>query len=209
MRVALSLRPVAVALLLGAWLPTLQSFAAAQDETPTECDRLAAHPSDPDRIADGVSSPAVKGWNQAAIDACRTAVKADPDNARLRYQLGRALFYRGQHPEAVEHLQMSADRRHRQAQFVLGLLYTDGVPEVLERDACRALELWQDAAGRDHFAARVALGRDFARGAYGACPTRPDAAQVDAWLASARSESRDYYQQLLIDWAREAISRHP
>jgi len=209
MRVALRLQPFALALMAFAWLPPCPSAAAAQEELPTECDRLAAHPSDPDRITDGVPSGAVRGWNQAAIDACRAAVKVDPANARLRYQLGRALFYSGQQSEAVGHLQLAAERRHRQAQFVLGLLYTDGVPDALEQDVCRALALWQDAAGRDHFAARVALGRDFARGIYGPCPNRPDVAQVDAWLASARSESRDYYQQLLIDWSRETIAARP
>ena len=85
-------------------------------------------------------------------------------------------------------------------------MYTDGVPEVLAADACKALGLWQEAASRNHFAARVALGRDWARGAYRACPDAPSAAQVDGWLASARAESSDYYQRLLIDWAREVVA---
>lgn len=187
-------------------LAVLPTVAGAE---PTECDRLAAHPSDPDKVTDGVPSSAVRGWNEAAIWSCAQAVSADSGNARLRYQLGRALFYRGQKAEALGHLAAAAEAQHRQAQFVLGLMYTDGVPDVLAADPCRALALWADAAGRGHFAARVALGRDFVRGAYRACESTPAKAQVDTWLASARDETRDYYQGLLIDWAREALVVDP
>jgi TPR repeat protein len=206
MRVVFPLQVVLGALLLSPALP-----AAAVDDMPaattvTECDRLAAHPSDPDKVTDGVPTAEVRGWNDAAIWSCRQAVKRYPDDPRQRYQLGRALFYAGERAEALEHLAVSASGRHRQAQFVLGLMYTDGVPGILTADACKALELWRDSASRGHFAARVALGRDWARGAYRACEDIPSAAQVDAWLASARSESADYYQRLLIDWAREVVA---
>ncbi len=148
----------------------------------------------------------VRSWNEAAIWSCRQAVARHADDARQRYQLGRALFYAGQRAEALEQLAIAAAGKHRQAQFVLGLMYTDGVPDILEADACAALELWKDAASRGHFAARVALGRDWVRGAFQACKAAPSAAEVDAWLASARAESTDYYQRLLIDWARETLA---
>ena len=172
----------------------------------TECDRLAAHPSDPDKTGPGVPTAAVRGWNDAAIWACRQAVARNADDARQRYQLGRALFYAGDRAEALEHLAISAAAKYRQAQFVLGLMYTDGVEQALEADSCAAMELWRDAASREHFAARVALGRDWARGAYGECSGAPTVAQVDGWLASARAESTDYYQRLLIDWTRETLA---
>lgn len=173
---------------------------------PTECDRLAGHPSDPDKVLDGVSSALVRGWNDAAVWSCRQAVAAEPGNARVRYNLGRALFYRGDQAEALGHLAAASDAGHRQAQFVLGLMYTDGVAEILPADACRALELWAEAAGRGHFAARVALGRDLARGSYAGCETRPSATEVDGWLAAAAAETRDYYQGLLIAWTREQLA---
>ena len=183
----------------------LFTVPAARSE-PTECDRLAAHPSDPDKVLEGVPSDAVRGWNGAAIWACREATRQEPGNPRLRYQLGRALFYDGQKAEALGHLDAAASAKHRQAQFVQGLMYADGVEGVLAADGCRALALWRDAAARGHFAARVALGRDWARGRYAGCEQVPDAATVDGWLAAARSETRDYYQQLLIDWTREVIA---
>jgi len=172
----------------------------------TECDRLAAHPSDPDKVTAGVPTAEVKGWNESAIWACRAAVKEAPGDPRQRYQLGRALFYDGERAEALEHLDVAASGKYRQAQFVLGLMYTDGVPGILAAEACKALGLWQEAASRGHFAARVALGRDWARGAYRGCEDVPSAEEVDAWLAAARAESKDYYQRLLIDWAREVVA---
>ena len=189
------------------WCAALSAIAlAARADGPTECDRLAAHPSDPDKVLEGVSSAAVRGWNDAAIWACREALRHEPGNARVRYQLGRALFYDGQEAEALGHLETAASAKHRQAQFVYGLMYTNGVDGILAADACKALALWEDAAARGHFASRVALGRDWARGRYAGCEQVPDAATVDGWLATARSETTDYYQQLLIDWAREVIA---
>jgi TPR repeat protein len=206
MRVVFPLQVVMGVVLLSPPLAVAAAEDAAVATTVTECDRLAAHPSDPDKVTAGVPTAEVRGWNDAAIWSCRQAVKRHPDDPRQRYQLGRALFYAGERAEALEHLAVSASGKHRQAQFVLGLMYTDGVPGILDVDACTALELWRDSAARGHFAARVALGRDWARGAYRACEDVPSAAQVDAWLASARSESADYYQRLLIDWAREVVA---
>jgi len=180
-------------------------MSAALAGEPTECDRLAGHPSDPDKILGGVPSAEVRNWNEAAIWSCRQAVAADTGNARVRYNLGRALFYHGDKAEALDHLAIAADGQYRQAQFVLGLMYTDGVGDILPADSCHALILWRDAAARGHFAARVALGRDYARGAYAGCEDPPAAAVVDEWLVAARGQTKDYYQRLLIDWTREAL----
>ena len=198
---------LALAMLLISAVPHVAEAAAAAE--PTECDRLASHPSDPDKVIEGVSQAQVLAWPNAAIGACRQAVEREPDNARVRYLLGRVLFYTGQKAEALAHLEASSQAHHRQAQFVLGLMYTDGVADILPADACRALDLWQDAAARDHYAARVALGRDFVRGQYDDCPGRPSVDTVDGWLESAGREARDYYQRLLISWAREVLAASP
>jgi len=195
------------ALLLAPALLAFVLCATAYAAEPTGCDRLAAHPSDPDKVVDGVSSGTVRGWNAAAIWACRQAVASEPSNPRVRYQLGRSLFYAGQKAEALEHLAAAAQAQHRQAQFVLGLMYTEGVDEILPADHCRALELWVAAASRGHFAARVALGRDLAREVYAACAQVPESALVSTWLEAARQETRDYYQGLLIDWTLEELDR--
>ena len=78
----------------------LELFAAAALAVApvTECDRLAAHPSDPDRVAPGVAQPDVD--LAKAIPACQAAVKAYPDSGRLNYQLARSLGYAGRGREA-------------------------------------------------------------------------------------------------------------
>jgi TPR repeat protein len=204
MRIGQTLSTLALAL---SWCTAaLAETPAPAAATPTECDRLAGHPSDPDKVVEGVSQAQVLSWQNAAIRACELAVAAEPGNARVRYQLGRVHFYAGRQADALPHLEAAAAARHRQAQFVLGLFYADGVKGVLEADACRALALWQDAASRQHFAARVALGRDYVRGAYDACETRPSKQEVAGYLESAGKEARDYYQRLLISWAQEALA---
>lgn len=205
-----SLMFAATLLVAPAWCTAVSATEASPPTASvTECDRLAGHPSDPDKVVAGVSQSEVLSWPEAATRSCELAVSRDPANARVRYQLGRVLFYTGRHADALPHLEASAAARHRQAQFVLGLLYTDGVPGVLEPDACRAAALWRDAASRGHFAARVALGRDYVRGRYDACDEAPMKEDVAGYLEAAAAEARDYYQRLLISWAREALAARP
>ena len=53
------------------------------------CDRLAANPDDPQRVASG--APFFQMDGPAAVEACRTAAERYPDIARFRYQLALAL----------------------------------------------------------------------------------------------------------------------
>ena len=81
-------------------ITVLSLFSAssfAESEKPSDCDVLAAHPSDPDKIADGVGGDVML---VPAVAACKDAVSKDPNNRRLRYQLGRVLFYSGQTQDA-------------------------------------------------------------------------------------------------------------
>jgi TPR repeat protein len=181
--------------------------SASAEPVPAECDLLAGHPSDPDRVGAGVPSAQVRAWNEAAIAACRRDVAANPADARLRYNLGRALFYRGRTAEAVKELAASAGSGHRQAQFVLGLLHADGVDNVLPADPCRALPLWSDAARRGHYAAQVSVARDWLRGRYDACPGRPAREEIAGFLATAAPQAKaDYYQGLLVADLQERLA---
>jgi TPR repeat protein len=185
-------------------LAILGAGVASAQPAATECDLLAGHPSDPDKVGSGVPSGQVRAWNEAAIAACRRDVDSRPEDARLRYNLGRALFYRGRAAEALKELEIAATRRHRQAQFVLGLLYADGVPDVLDADPCRALPLWKDAADRGHYAARISVARDWLRGRYARCAGAPDRSTVGGYLdAVADTAGKDYYQGLLVADLRE------
>ena len=90
-----------------------------------DCDREVAHPSDPDKVVDGVGSGDVV--THRAIPACRAAVEAYPDVARFHYQLGRAIVYwaganDGNMDEGLQHLEHAAEMKHEQSEFVLGLM---------------------------------------------------------------------------------------
>ena len=202
-----------LAVLCGLLLAAPSAHAAAPataPPAPTECDLLAGHPSDPDRLGAGVPAAQARAWNEAAIDACRRAVAAEPANARVRYNLGRVLFYRGRQAEAMPELAKAAEQRHRQAQFVLGLLYADGVKDVTPADACRALPLWRDAADRGHYAAQVSLARDWLRGRYAGCDGVPERATVAKYLEAALPEARkEYYQRLLVTDLQERLAAAP
>jgi thioredoxin-like negative regulator of GroEL len=65
-----------------------------------ECDALAASPLDDERISTGVEYEQLN--SSAAIPACRRAVEANPNNARLEFQLGRALHKGEMYDEAFE-----------------------------------------------------------------------------------------------------------
>jgi hypothetical protein len=65
--------------------------ASRHSQAVTECDRLAGHAEDPNKVTPGV--PEARVDLPAAIAACRADLAGDPGNPRLQYQLGRALSY--------------------------------------------------------------------------------------------------------------------
>ena len=87
------------------------------------CDAEAGEPLDlqgvvPGRLPNEISSN--------AVDVCRAAVKAYPDVARFRYELGRALLAVGKVEEAKKAIQEAADKGHVRAVFELGYLNATG-----------------------------------------------------------------------------------
>ena len=62
-----------------------------------ECDELTANSLDAQRVTDGISEKEFKGrgteYAERAIRACTQAVDTFPEEARLFYQLGRALHF--------------------------------------------------------------------------------------------------------------------
>ncbi|MCC5861078.1 MAG: sel1 repeat family protein [Gammaproteobacteria bacterium] len=187
----------------------LLNASAGEIEVPTACDLLAAHPSDPDRIVAGVSASVVREDLDTAIEACRRAVADDPEASRLVYYLGRVLFYSGNFLEGMEYVDQAAAMGHRQSQFVSALIHFDGVPDALPADACRAMGLWADAAGRGHYAASLAVARHSLAGAFGDCEGAPSAAQMHGWIEQqrGRDEAQDYYHGLVIGLLLDLLAR--
>ena len=169
---------------------SLQSHA----EDITECDRLVAHPSDPDHVGVGVSSGDVD--TKQAIEACKAAVKVEPDNPRFRYQLGRALVYEARKTNAdtdagVEQLKIAADADYTQALFVLGLMHRSA------GDVCASEPVTRRAAQQGLKAARIAYANAIAAGDYAACASTAGPGEVHAFLQQAKDQVSGYYENML------------
>ena len=163
----------------------------------TECDRLAAHPSDPDRITAGV--PESKVDTTAAIPACQAAVAADPTNGRLNYQLARALGYAGRGKEAAPYREAAVKAEYPQALFVVGYIHLLGLNDA-PKDACKAGELIRRSALKGRHAGLVGFPHWSLQGAFRCCAVKQDMAEMRAFLEQAKQMSRgDYYQTILIE----------
>lgn len=96
--------------------------AQAQDSTPvTECDTLAAHPADPNKVAPGAQWDIMDG--RAAVRACQNATAQYPQSLRLRFQLARALLRAQRRDDAVPLLMDVAEKGYLIAYSNLGGMY--------------------------------------------------------------------------------------
>lgn len=166
----------------------------------TGCDRLAAHPEDPFKVVEGLDTAVVDF--QAAIAACRIALKQDPDNPRILYQLARSLTYAGEVKEALPLLERSASLHYPQALFVTGYLYLEGFAGA-PRDPCRAVELLRRSAEYGRMAAVLGLPAYAREGRFKGCSDEPGEDEINRFLEVARSMTTNYFHGLLID----ALSR--
>lgn len=177
-------------------LAVLFAIPAAWGETPTECDRLASNPEDPDRIAPGVERKDVD--LAKAIAVCEAELAADPSRARSRYQLARALFYAGQSARAVSEMKLTADAGYRQAQFVYGLLISNRRDDA-PTDICVTEQYWLLSARNGRQAARVSYVRHFLNGRFDGCKVQADAAEMKRFLDEAAAAAGNYYEGMLIE----------
>ena len=189
------------ATLLGSGLGTAVAAPSIYDrsawsQTVTDCDRLAAHGEDPDRVAPGV--PESKVDLPAAIAACRADLAKDSRNPRLQYQLGRALAYSGAIDEALPLLDSAAKSAYPQAQFVLAYLLLEGRLKA-PVDRCRALGLLRESAAQRRMAAQVGLAAWHLGGSFGKCSNAPTPVELLGHLAAAREQRPGFYPLLLIE----------
>jgi len=191
--------PKVLALLLCGCLAAAASGAGAS-ETVTRCDELATHPLDPAAVAPGKSTGDID--LPLAIATCREDVAADPENARLRYQLGRVLFYSGEFAEAMVEMRRAADGGHAQAQFVYGIFVIKERPGA-PTDPCIAERYWQASAEGGRHAAAVHYAMQQLRGTFAACDDPATAAELDRWLSAASEAApagyAGYYRRVFVD----------
>jgi hypothetical protein len=131
----------------------------------TDCDRLAASPTDADRIV-GVDGVAFEKIDAArAVPACAEAVRSFPGERRLSFQYGLALMAAQQYEEAHKPLRVAAYSGSAAASDALGWMYAEG--RGVAKDDAEATRLFRVAAeaGYVHAMAVLAFGYESGRGA--------------------------------------------
>lgn len=124
-----------------------------------QCDAFAAHPADPERPDDVRGVPDESVDVAQAIAACAMAVRFDPDEPRLKFQLARALIFAERLADAVELLGDAAQEEHGASLAYLGDLVLYGPFAGDEADPAKAQRLYERAA-EEGFAPARALAAD-------------------------------------------------
>lgn len=179
-------------------------LAPAAHAAITDCDRLASHPADPDKVLPGVERGAMD--LARAEEACRAAVAADPRSARAHYQLGRVLFYARKTPEALRALERAVEIGYRQAIFVLGYVYSEGTQ--VPRDECRAAALWERSVGLEHPWTGYYLVERHLDGRFRSCRLALADADLRRWLDLARERISVAASDGRIEQLAARLARH-
>lgn len=164
----------------------------------TECDRLASHPDDPERVADGVAQGDVD--LEAARAACDAAVADDPDNPRLNYQLARVNGYAGRHEAGQPFRDAALGAGYPQSLFVVGYIRLTGWDGRGE-DACYGGELIRRSALAGRFAGLVGFPHYVLTGRFAGCPQNQpvlDRVEIERFLDHAEADARGFYQEALV-----------
>ncbi len=181
---------------------------AKYSQAVTECDRLAAHPEDPHKVQPGLDRGAID--LPKAIAACEAAVKSDPANPRLNYQLARVYGYSGQGERAIPFRKAATDADYPQALFVVGFITLNGMNRQ-PQDTCAGAELVRRSALQGRLAGLVGFPHWVLAGRFDACPVRRDPAEMAGFLDAAKKQvGTDFYQGLLVEsLQRELRARAP
>ena len=126
----------------------------------TPCDAVAADPDDPARLQPGIPSGVVN--NHLAIRFCATALTHQPDNARLAFQLGRALDLAQEFDAARQFYRQAAERNYSAALTNLGFMYRKG--RGVAQDYASARQFYLASASLGNLRARTNLGKMFEEG---------------------------------------------
>jgi len=126
---------------IGAVKPLIVGFQISADNTPSKpanmklspsvdpCDNEAGEPLDLQGVVTGLLPNEI---GADAVKACQAAVKAYPDVARFRYELGRALLAAGKVEDAKTAIKEAADKGHVRAMFELGYIASSGIGTAVD-----------------------------------------------------------------------------
>lgn len=136
----------------------------AQQEGPqppvNDCDRLAAAPTDPDKVSAGVLMGAVDA--SAAIAACEQAVRRHPEAGRFQFQLGRSFHAEESYDQALAWYREALENGYGLAQVSIGVMYAYG--QGVDEDGGEAEHRLRAAAAGGYAPAPYFLGVMYAYG---------------------------------------------
>lgn len=179
----------------------------------TECDWVAGHTTEPERQAPGIPPRQIN--YKGASFACERDLKADPENIHLMYQLGHMLWFQSpvqDRARSLELIRTAADRGYAQAQFAMGMAYSDGIfGDLLPVNFCESAKYHLKAARWGRYASLISYSRFAIKGKFDACEEKVDWNEVAGFLDLARGAHQyDWYGGLLIDDLEELLAkRHP
>jgi hypothetical protein len=191
-----------------AWPISAQNVEPAAAPIANQCDLLAGHPLDPDKVGPGRSrDEIVAAGVQGAIAACQAEVARDP-TPRALYQLGRVLAYAGQPTESAVYIERAVAGNYTQALFVRGYQLINGLG--VARDACRAMTFIRKSADQGRTAGMIALPHHALLGDFASCPGAPTKIELLAYVAQARAaDAGDYGRGLFYDQLVFQLNRLP
>ena len=188
-------------------LPTASWEASRWSSEITECDRLANHPDDPHKLTPGVGEKKVDLVR--AVPACEAAVKADPENPRLNYQLGRVYGYSGQGEKAYPYRNKAVAGGYPQALFVIGYITFHGYNKQ-PKDVCHGAELIRRSAIANRFAGQIAFTHYALDGLLKDCPIKIDRAELLGFVnAAAELTGGDFYKETLVERLKADVEALP
>ena len=162
----------------------------------TECDIEASHRLDPYHVAPGVLQ---KNMNFIKAEkACLEALKEDPDNPRLNYQMGRVYGYSGQWEKGMPYRMKAVEAEYPQSLFVIGWLYLTG-NTINEKNPCKTFSMWKRSAELGRLAAQIALPRHYLLGDFDQCGGTLTNTQMNEFLENASKQDPNYYASMLIE----------
>ena len=146
---------IAPAFLVTTVLVVLPHFAIAQT-TSLECMQLSNLPDNETAFALRLQAPTTIDPARAEA-ACRAALRVDPANPTLMFQLGRALTLANKQLEAIKYYLEAADRRHAGSMNDLGEVYEYGVG--VPKNLPTAIVWYERAAELGHTGAMTHMGQ--------------------------------------------------
>ncbi|WP_342730775.1 tetratricopeptide repeat protein [Bradyrhizobium sp. B117] len=158
--------------------PHMPAVAAPADIA--TCDRLAAHPTDPDRPADVKGNLEIADADiAAALKACTAAATSADAPRRIWMELGRAYEFARQPAQAASAYRKAADAGSASAMAGLGALLING--NGIKKNIAEGRTLTERAANAGDVEGMINLGSLYGAGVGG----KTDFAMARKWYARA------------------------